>query len=108
MKMLKNVVKKIADILGFTITMYIRIPVDKKQFITKSTPIMDEYITIENGLNQTHVAGSFPNYVLKRIEEIVPSSVKYSVETGCGKSTILFSNISGNHTVFALDDREYQ
>jgi hypothetical protein len=45
--------------------------------------------------------------VLRAIERLLPDSVKTSAETGCGKSTILFSNISEDHTTFCLDDREY-
>jgi predicted O-methyltransferase YrrM len=52
-----------------------------------------------------HVAGAFSTSVLRRLEELMPKNIKHSVETGCGKSTILFSNISSDHTVFCLDDR---
>ena len=54
---------------------------------------------------QNHHAGTFPSDVLRLIEQQVPSSVPFSAETGCGKSTILLSNVSGNHTVFCVDDR---
>lgn len=54
-----------------------------------------------------HVAGAFATSVLRRLEELMPAEVKYSAETGCGKSTILFSNVSAHHTVFCLDDREH-
>jgi hypothetical protein len=33
--------------------------------------------------------------------------VKRSAETGCGKTTTLFSNISEEHTVFCIDDRDH-
>lgn len=36
---------------------------------------------------------------------LFPQGIGHSAETGCGKSTVLFSNISEQHTVFALDDR---
>ena len=52
-----------------------------------------------------HVAGAFSTSVLRRLEELLPASIKHSAETGCGKSTILFSNVSDHHTVFCLDDR---
>jgi hypothetical protein len=54
-----------------------------------------------------HWAGAFPNQVLRRIEELLPNSVQYSAETGCGKSTILFVHVSQHHTVFCIDDQEY-
>lgn len=56
---------------------------------------------------QSHVAGAFPTFVLKRLEELLPRKVENSVETGCGKSTILFSCVSDHHTVFCIDDREH-
>ncbi|MEQ9815079.1 MAG: class I SAM-dependent methyltransferase [Azospirillaceae bacterium] len=56
--------------------------------------------------NATHAAGAFDIRVLKRIEELLPRDIERSAETGCGKSTILFSNLSKMHTVFTLDDRK--
>jgi hypothetical protein len=56
---------------------------------------------------KSHVAGAFPTHVLKRLEELLPRNVVNSVETGCGKSTIMFSGISQHHTVFCIDDREH-
>lgn len=52
-----------------------------------------------------HHAGTFSTEVLKRLEHYLPTTAGASAETGCGKSTILFSNVSKNHKVFALDDR---
>ena len=54
-----------------------------------------------------HVAGAFSTNVLRRLEQLLPKNIENSAETGCGKSTILFSNLSENHTVFCLDDREH-
>jgi hypothetical protein len=54
-----------------------------------------------------HVAGAFSTSVLRRLEVLMPKSINHSVETGCGKSTILFSNVSQHHTVFCLDDRAH-
>ena len=54
-----------------------------------------------------HVAGAFATSVLRRLEELLPKDIKHSAETGCGKSTILFSNVSADHTVFCLDDRQH-
>jgi|SRR5215813_4126392 len=52
-----------------------------------------------------HAAGTFETAALARIEELLPRSMELTVETGCGKSTILFSNLSRHHTVFCIDDR---
>jgi hypothetical protein len=54
--------------------------------------------------NKSHVAGAFPSSVLRRLEELMPQKMKATAETGCGKSTILFSNLSSSHTVFCIDD----
>lgn len=56
------------------------------------------------GLN--HAAQAFPTHALLEIERCLPEAVKASAETGCGKSTILLSNLSERHHVFALDDRD--
>jgi hypothetical protein len=50
-----------------------------------------------------HASMAFPTHVLREIEPLL-SACAVSAETGCGKSTILFSNYSRNHFVFALDD----
>ena len=71
-----------------------------------STPIMDTYEAWEQA-GRNHNAGTFPSDVLKMIERILPHGLTSSAETGCGKSTILFSNLSAHHTVFCLDDRTY-
>lgn len=54
---------------------------------------------------KSHAAGAFPSSVLREIEKILPESYENSLETGCGKSTILFSNLAKSHTVFCIDDR---
>lgn len=56
--------------------------------------------------NQQHAWGSFSDRTLAELEKILPVSVESSLETGCGKTSILFSNISKSHTVFAYDDRD--
>jgi predicted O-methyltransferase YrrM len=55
--------------------------------------------------HKSHAAGAFPSSVLREIEKILPTSYENSLETGCGKSTILFSNLAKSHTVFCIDDR---
>jgi len=71
------------------------------------SPIMDAY---ENWETQArgHRAGAFPTEVLRSLEALLPRCIKTSAETGCGKSTILFSNLSADHTIFCLDDRRYK
>jgi hypothetical protein len=52
-----------------------------------------------------HKAGSLDLSVLEKIAEVCATiTVKHSVETGTGKSTLLLSHLSQNHTVFAKDD----
>jgi hypothetical protein len=54
----------------------------------------------------SHRGGTFGSDVLIAIAEVLPEGPLVSVETGCGKSTIMFSNLSIRHYVFAYDDRE--
>lgn len=75
--------------------------------MSSKSPIMDAYENWEEQ-SRTHHAGTFPTGVLRMIETMLPDSVQNSAETGCGKSTTLFSNISNHHTVFCLDDRDQQ
>lgn len=70
------------------------------------TYFMDEYLRWErNTPRRKHSCGVFSSVSLRKIEGLLPEGAKSSAETGCGKSTILFSNISESHKVFALDDR---
>jgi hypothetical protein len=66
---------------------------------------MDEYEAWERD-PRNHIAGAFPTDVLRQIEMLLPTDIRFSAETGCGKSTILFSNRSSHHTTFCLDDRD--
>lgn len=68
--------------------------------------IMDDFATHPMA-NRNHAALAFPTESLRRIEEILPAEIESSVETGCGKSTILFSNVASRHKVFTLDDRSF-
>jgi hypothetical protein len=52
-----------------------------------------------------HRAGTVDTSVLEAIERLAPSRLDWSMETGCGKTTILLSNLSRRHHVFAYDDR---
>jgi hypothetical protein len=52
-----------------------------------------------------HASGSVDVSVLHAIERFAPARLDWSMETGCGKTTILLSHLSPRHHVFALDDR---
>jgi hypothetical protein len=52
-----------------------------------------------------HRAGAVDTNVLAAMEALAPSPLQWSMERGCGKTTILLSNLSASHHVFALDDR---
>ena len=73
--------------------------------LRSTSPIMDAYESWDEAA-RNHSAGAFPTEVLRLIERMLPGRIRASAETGCGKSTILFSNASDHHTVFCLDDRD--
>ncbi len=52
-----------------------------------------------------HRAGTVDANVLQVLEDLAPQPLHWSMETGCGKTTILLSILSDNHHVFAYDDR---
>ena len=52
-----------------------------------------------------HRSGTVETSVLHAMERFAPSTVNWSMETGCGKTTILLSNLSAHHHVFAFDNR---
>jgi hypothetical protein len=49
-----------------------------------------------------HAEGSLENVTLEAIVRHAPTQVRHSVETGTGRSTLVLSHISKEHTVFAL------
>jgi hypothetical protein len=52
-----------------------------------------------------HTAGTFPARTFDAIlRHAVQKPIQHSAEIGSGASTLLFSHLSENHTVFALDD----
>jgi hypothetical protein len=57
------------------------------------------------GVSETlHSLGSFSPRVLQTmIRHLSSRSIQHSLETGCGVSTLIFSHLSPDHTVFALD-----
>jgi Methyltransferase domain len=53
-----------------------------------------------------HGAGTVPNSFSKDFRSSLRlAGPKVSVETGTGRTTLLFSHLSANHTVFCVDDR---
>lgn len=63
---------------------------------------MEEIFEIAAGL---HTAGTFSPRVLAAIvRHASQQPIHHSAETGSGASTLLFSHLSQNHTVFALDN----
>ena len=51
-----------------------------------------------------HRSGTVDASVVGALERLAPTPLRWSMETGCGKTTILLSNLSEHHQVFALDD----
>ncbi len=51
-----------------------------------------------------HASGAFGMNVLDKIVELSPPVPVVSVETGCGKSTILFSHLSESYVCYTVDD----
>jgi hypothetical protein len=62
----------------------------------------------EASFDASHRAGTISLSSLRRIFELIGSSFARTAETGCGKSTILFSNFSRDHQAFAMDDRAHE
>ena len=54
-----------------------------------------------------HWSGALWEPQLRAIERLCPSRGT-TIETGCGASTILFSQLSRHHTVFTHDDRNHE
>lgn len=67
--------------------------------------IVDRYVAWEGGTVRQHQGHTFSSNTLRMVEKYFSGDIKRSAETGCGKSTILLSNYSNHHIVFALDDR---
>jgi hypothetical protein len=65
------------------------------------TAVLAEVVRIAPSL---HRAGTFSAVVLEAIvRHATARPVQHSVETGSGASTLLFSHVSEDHTVFAMD-----
>ena len=50
-------------------------------------------------------AGTVGEGVLRKIVELSPKPLRYSAETGTGKTTVLLSHLADHHLCFTLDDR---
>jgi hypothetical protein len=65
------------------------------------TAVLAEVVRIAPSL---HKAGTFSAAVLEAlVRHATARPVQHSVETGSGASTLLFSHVSADHTVFAVD-----
>ena len=53
-----------------------------------------------------HRSGTIDESVLQALERLAPTSLDWTMETGCGKTTILLSNLSRRHNVFSVDDTD--
>jgi hypothetical protein len=72
------------------------------------TPISDEMNSYSDRYAGAHGGGSFTPSAIREIERLLRSvELRHTAETGCGKSTILFSILSAEHTIFTIDDRQY-
>jgi predicted O-methyltransferase YrrM len=82
------------------------VPASLRPEAMRDRTIAAEITAYENSAGFAHSAGSLPLRTLLRIEQLLTGTPIVSAETGCGKSTILFSRISSRHKVFCLDDRD--
>jgi hypothetical protein len=73
--------------------------------MVKATPVTDLIRKHQQEYAQSHACGSLNTKIVAVIERLPGAPFEFTVETGCGKSTILLSNISKRHLVFTMDDR---
>jgi hypothetical protein len=71
-----------------------------------ASPIIDALEAAEKDRG-IHAHGGIPFTTMRRLEQLLPDQMENTAETGCGRSTIFFSQASKNHTAFCLDDKEY-
>ncbi|WP_270935810.1 class I SAM-dependent methyltransferase [Falsiroseomonas oryzae] len=67
--------------------------------------LLEAIAAYDAGRPAGHHAGSLAVSTVRRMAEICGDGHSLTMETGCGKSTILFSNLSQRHLVFTFDDR---
>ena len=65
--------------------------------------VLDDIMAYERSVGMQK-AGSLSATALAAITELAPRPLPLSVETGCGKSTVLLSNLSERHLCFTFDD----
>ena len=64
--------------------------------------MLEEVVRLAPGL---HGAGTFSAAALEGlVRHAAARPVHHSIETGSGASTLLFSHLSEDHTVFAIDE----
>lgn len=63
--------------------------------------ILDEIISLPETFHGSGVACS---EVLRQIADLFNGHIDFSIETGCGLTTLLLSQISNNHLVFSIND----
>jgi hypothetical protein len=63
---------------------------------------------ISNLTGSVHCAGTVSAPTLQEVVKLARGlgSVKHSLETGCGRTTVAFSNLASNHLCFCMDDRD--
>lgn len=67
-------------------------------------PVREVLSAIAHLPDDWHGAGLMSMDALHAIARLVPRRVRFSVETGSGRSTLLLSHLSERHVVFAVDD----
>lgn len=65
---------------------------------------MEKFERHQSDYERNHRGHAFSSETLKHVESRLPPLIERSAETGCGKSTVLFSNLSLQHHVFCIDD----
>ena len=74
-----------------------RIPVSASELV-------DDIIAYELQ-HGAQAAGTVSERVLRKIVELSPKPLRYSAETGSGKTTVLLSHLADHHLCFTCDDR---
>jgi hypothetical protein len=67
--------------------------------------IIDD-ITDYESARGAHRCGTVSPGILWTLSRLLPTPLEQTVETGCGKSTVLLSRTGARHTVFTVDDSE--
>lgn len=95
---------RMADLLGNLPTTGVTISYERNLRMESINEILGEIIAVEP---DWHNYGSLSQSVLKAIVKHCSSlTISHSLETGLGKSTLLFSHLSADHKVFSIDTGE--